>query len=129
MVIFEDNCCVMALNEERNIVLKAFYYDLDRGHRINVERIVTHLKNKTTIDHNRIHVVLYDLEKEGYIEQIPLTNDYKTELSLSVQIMAKIKKLKSITHGLIICLTSFYYRLDITFGNYRQKFYRYPAKA
>ena len=69
----------MTINEERDIVLKALYYDLDMGNRINVDRIVRHLEDNTNIDPNRIHLVLEDLHKEEYIEQFLVINirDYK----------------------------------------------------
>jgi len=60
----------MTLNEERDIALKAFYYDLDKGHRINESRVIAHLKT-TDINHDRINTIILDLEKEGYIERIP----------------------------------------------------------
>ena len=60
----------MTTNEERDIILKALYYDFGKGHRINSDRLKDHVVSTYQMSDSRFYTILDDLHNNGYVERI-----------------------------------------------------------
>ena len=68
-VTFEDNFLDMTVNEERDIILDALDGHFGK-HRVDYNRLQLYLNKVGEIQPHRIHVILDDLIKTGYIAKI-----------------------------------------------------------